>query len=877
MSQRGNRLSESSSEDETQQAQDPAVWTAVPAAARESEQLELSGSESESESESESGSGSRSGSGSGSGSGSESESEESGSESDSSSSQTVSQSEEGRNGEEVEKEDEEEEEEEEGEEEEDEDEDEDSHPRKKPKHQGFILDEAEVDDDYEEEEEEWEEGAEDFLDRERLDGSSAGFGNGEEDCSRARRLQNAWRDEGEDELSRYYMEKYATESCREAPSRASEQLLEDISQQSLLPGIRDPRLWMVKCKLGEERAAALTLMRKFMVSQFTNSPLQIKSVVAPEYLKGYIYVEAYKPSHVVEAMEGVASLRQGCQHQKLVPMQEMTDVLKVLVKEAPSLQPKSWVRVRAGLYKDDIAQVTFAEPGQATVSLKMIPRIDYSLITSPSKQKDAFAKRKRFSRPPQKLFDAQKIQSLGGKVGADGDFLTFKGNRYSHRGFLFKTFALSAVIREGVKPTLSELQKFEEQPDALQDLPVRIEDSRDAERTFTPGDKVRVVDGELVNLRGQVVSVHGPKVILMPKHEQLTDLLELSAWELQKDFDAGDHVKVISGRFLGTTGFVLRVEDNFILLLSHLAREELKVLPRDLQLCQDTALPVDVWGQHRWAQLVQLHPGMVGVIVGLDADTLQVLNMHDKVVTVRRQAVTAKKDNHLAVALDRQQNSIRVKDSVRVVDGPHSGLEAEILHLFRGSAFLHSRKLTENGGLFVCKSRHLLLTGAPQSAPGNDFLVRDLDPGRSPHVASPRHPSTRGQRQRGQGQGQGSGQGSERGRGYGHRDKGLIGQSVRICQGPYKGYIGIVKDVTEDIFRVELHSTCQTISVHPQRLVPLGTTRPGLSTPGSQTPAYGSGSFPCLYGSQTPVYEGSYTPSHTGAWDASNRNTPSRP
>ena len=46
--------------------------------------------------------------------------------------------------------------------------------------------------------------------------------------------------------------------------------------------------------------------------------------------------------------------------------------------------------------------------------------------------------------------------------------------------------------------------------------------------------------------------------------------------------------------------------------------------------------------------------------------------MYGKVVTVRHQAVTRKKDNRFAVALDSEQNNIHVKDIVKVIDGPHS-------------------------------------------------------------------------------------------------------------------------------------------------------------------------------------------------------------
>lgn len=32
-------------------------------------------------------------------------------------------------------------------------------------------------------------------------------------------------------------------------------------------------------------------------------------------------------------------------------------------------------------------------------------------------------------------------------MASDGDFLIFEGNRYSRKGFLFKSFAMSAVVR----------------------------------------------------------------------------------------------------------------------------------------------------------------------------------------------------------------------------------------------------------------------------------------------------------------------------------------------------------------------------------------------------------------------------------------------
>lgn len=68
---------------------------------------------------------------------------------------------------------------------------------------------------------------------------------------------------------------------------------------------------MVKCRIGEEKATVMHMMRKFIAYQFSNEPLQIKSVIAPEGVKGYVYIEAYKQPHVKQAILNVSNLRMG--------------------------------------------------------------------------------------------------------------------------------------------------------------------------------------------------------------------------------------------------------------------------------------------------------------------------------------------------------------------------------------------------------------------------------------------------------------------------------------------------------------------------------------------------------------------------------------
>lgn len=91
---------------------------------------------------------------------------------------------------------------------------------------------------------------------------------------------------------------------------------------------------MVKCRIGEEKMTCLQLMRKFYAYQFTEEPLQIKSVVAPEGVKGYVYIEAYKQTHVKAAMDGVSNLRIGIWRQTVSNSKMVNEMphLKLVVK-----------------------------------------------------------------------------------------------------------------------------------------------------------------------------------------------------------------------------------------------------------------------------------------------------------------------------------------------------------------------------------------------------------------------------------------------------------------------------------------------------------------------------------------------------------------
>lgn len=76
-----------------------------------------------------------------------------------------------------------------------------------------------------------------------------------------------------------------------------------MGQQGLQPTKNDPKLWIVTVRPGKEREICIQLLQKFYTHASkagtgAETRLLIKSAVAVDHLKGFVYVEAEKMSHV---------------------------------------------------------------------------------------------------------------------------------------------------------------------------------------------------------------------------------------------------------------------------------------------------------------------------------------------------------------------------------------------------------------------------------------------------------------------------------------------------------------------------------------------------------------------------------------------------
>ena len=105
-----------------------------------------------------------------------------------------------------------------------------------------------------------------------------------------------------------------------------------VSQQSLVPSVSDPSLWMYSVPTGKEQELVYQIMNKCIAYAKRGRPLGITSVVAAQ-TKGKIYIESYSEPAVKEAIQGVRGIMQGSFRK--VPISDMTTVMTVVPKKVP--------------------------------------------------------------------------------------------------------------------------------------------------------------------------------------------------------------------------------------------------------------------------------------------------------------------------------------------------------------------------------------------------------------------------------------------------------------------------------------------------------------------------------------------------------------
>ncbi|KQK05519.1 protein RNA-directed DNA methylation 3 isoform X2 [Brachypodium distachyon] len=339
--------------------------------------------------------------------------------------------------------------------------------RRRPGVLQFFDDQAGVDDDCEDEEEEEEE----EFDSEPEDGPDHGFFREKKTASanmmRTERshplpfLAQVKEEElSGDELEQFVKDRYSNRVKHSGYGGSTQEYDDDCTMDDAL---KEPTIWRVKCMVGRERQMAFCFMQKFIDLKKFGTKVPIISAFSLDHMRGYVFVEAEKACDVTEACKGFCNVY--VSRTSPVPAAEVPSLLSTRAKPF-EVSPGTWVRMKSGNYKGDLAQVVNAVDGRKRVLVKLIPRVDLLAI---SKKFGGAVSLKDAAVPAPRLISSQELEFFGPHIErrADrqtGDVFEVLDGLMFKDGFLYKRVALSSLIYWGIQPTDTELLKFSSSP-----------------------------------------------------------------------------------------------------------------------------------------------------------------------------------------------------------------------------------------------------------------------------------------------------------------------------------------------------------------------------------------------------------------------------
>ncbi|RDB29240.1 Transcription elongation factor SPT5 [Hypsizygus marmoreus] len=325
--------------------------------------------------------------------------------------------------------------------------------------------------------------------------------------------------------------------------------LEHESSMHILPSEGD-LLWRIRVKPGSERDVILAIMQK---SLLLDSAPEVQAVFSRDGIHGSVYAEASTKYAVESVLRGIPDVARRSQQGTFLV--EVVDILdRPLLLDVgrnsyqPTLLPNHWARVKRGRYKHDLCLIRSVNPRTFDCEIMLVPRLHLG------------KKRKRSLRPPQRLFDRDKIVRLYGEksVMLRNSMIIFREREYSS-GLYHTSLKAYDLTSEGVNATEEELKYFHVDKalwSSAEDFvtPVKI------------GDKIRVIRGELQGTVGRVVGFK--EMMITITTDGPIGPQDVTSRDIRKIFDLGDFVQVVYSPNRGASGFIVGLDQEMALIYS---------------------------------------------------------------------------------------------------------------------------------------------------------------------------------------------------------------------------------------------------------------------------------------------------------------------
>ena len=561
----------------------------------------------------------------------------------------------------------------------------------------------------------------------------------------------------------------------------------------------DPKMWIVKCRIGDEKAVVQNLYHKYFYfkQQYkenkTKDRVKIFSITCFENLKGKIYIEAHTERDVLFAIQDMTNVNHNSI--QLVPVNQRSQIFQYDQAQKSQIFKNQLVRIKGGNYEGDLAKVIYIEDPVNKIHVALVPRIIDDVKGKKGYNVASFGKQKSFLRPRQKLFDRNNltkdendnyVKTVNEPYGEVCKFHNFK----FMDGLLIRPIRRVMLDTENVSPKEEELQKigcFMDEngvyTDKTSNQTLKIANKSNVK--FKKGDTVKIIsssENHLNDLTGIVIESekgNDIKVEIVVEGEKGFFLFQKHALVLVKhDFKNGDLVYAKYGSNKGRSGMVIQVLDNgTITVYDSITKTKFESKNTDLIFSEDMELDNEENEMFKIGELVKIkNSNTACYIIESTKFIIKVVTITNDVKKISVRDVDKIPLGKRITCMDGKGNPLDLDNSVKVINGQYKGYKAVIKSIYNKYVFLLNHEFIRTNGIFCEIKENLELLGS-------ELLNESSDKGRVNHRRVPNH----------------------------IRD--LLGKIVHITKGNWKGYNGILVNSNDKNAMIELIAKQKTIEI----------------------------------------------------------------
>ena len=477
------------------------------------------------------------------------------------------------------------------------------------------------------------------------------------------------------------------------------------------PTSQDPKIWLVKCRIGEEKEVMENLYHKYFYfrdekdkdKEKKKDKVKIYSVTSFENLKGKIFVEAFTERDVLFAIEDMSNVNKNSI--QLVPVHERPKIFEYDQAPKSKIYKNQLVRIKGGNYDGDLAKVVYIEDPVNKIHVALVPRIIDNLNGKKGFNVAPFGNKKSF-KPRQKLFD-KKLMSTDDydKIKTEsltyGETIKFKNLRFMD-GLLIKTIRRAMLETENVSPKEDELEKIgciidEDGVYTDKITKEKLTVANKANIKFKKGDFVKIVseeDDEYNGQEGRVIETEtgeNIKIEIVFKDMKIPYSIPKNELVLVKhNFKNGDLVYAKFGSNKGRNGRIIQIlENDIVTVYDDITQTKFEAKNSDLIFSEDMELDNEENEMFKIGDLVQIkNSNIVCYIIESTKFVIKVVTITNDIKKLSVREVNKINLSKRITCIDAKGNPIDITNTVKVINGQYKGIKGVIKKIYGKYVFL---------------------------------------------------------------------------------------------------------------------------------------------------------------------------------------------